>query len=255
MRQPLALALALIFIPAVACAQRGGSHGGGFSAPRAASQSNSAPALTSHTAPAFHGNFTTASRYSGSLARSGTQGARGGAVPFRTRGSTYGPRSTFRISPAATRPPFYSRSRAPHPPRSPYRYGSGAGVPYIYPLWLGPSYFDDSADEPDDSADMGTPGVDAYADVQPGEPYPPMAEETEQPAAAEPPPPEPDAVTLIFKDGRPPQQVRNYALTRTTLYVIGAHHRDSPVADLDLDATEKANREAGVDFQLPEPTP
>jgi hypothetical protein len=66
------------------------------------------------------------------------------------------------------------------------------------------------------------------------------------------PPPEPeDAVTLVFKDGRPNEQIRNYMLTRTTLYVQDAQRRVIPVADLDLAATQKVNKEAGVDFQLP----
>jgi hypothetical protein len=63
---------------------------------------------------------------------------------------------------------------------------------------------------------------------------------------------DPDAVTLVFKDGRPPETIHNYALTRTTLYVTDGRHRQIPVADLDLAATEKANREAGVMFQLPQ---
>jgi hypothetical protein len=68
------------------------------------------------------------------------------------------------------------------------------------------------------------------------------------------PQPEPaaeDAVTLVFKDGRPSEQIRNYMLTRTTLYVQGERLREIAVADLDLAATEKVNREAGVDFRLP----
>jgi hypothetical protein len=60
-----------------------------------------------------------------------------------------------------------------------------------------------------------------------------------------------DAVTLVFKDGRPPETIHNYALTRTTLYVTDGRRREIPVAALDLAATEKANREAGVSFQLP----
>jgi hypothetical protein len=60
-----------------------------------------------------------------------------------------------------------------------------------------------------------------------------------------------DAVTLVFKDGRPAEKVHNYALTRTMVYVTDGRRREIPVAALDLTATEKANREAGVDFQLP----
>jgi hypothetical protein len=61
-----------------------------------------------------------------------------------------------------------------------------------------------------------------------------------------------DAVTLIFKDGRPSLHIHNYAMTRTTLYVQDKRHREIPLADLDLAATVKANREAGVSFDVPE---
>lgn len=61
-----------------------------------------------------------------------------------------------------------------------------------------------------------------------------------------------EAVTLVFKDGRPPVKIHNYALTRTTLYVTDSKPQEIPVADLDLAATEKVNREAGVKFQLPQ---
>ena len=62
------------------------------------------------------------------------------------------------------------------------------------------------------------------------------------------------AVTPVFKDGRPPEQIHNYLLTRTTLYVRDQHHRDIPLNQLDLAATQKVNHDAGVDFQLPEAT-
>jgi hypothetical protein len=60
-----------------------------------------------------------------------------------------------------------------------------------------------------------------------------------------------NAVTLVFKDGRPSETIHNYALTRTTLYVTDGKPQEIPVADLNLAATEKVNREAGVKFQLP----
>ena len=65
--------------------------------------------------------------------------------------------------------------------------------------------------------------------------------------------PEPQiAVTLVFKDGRPQEQIYNYMLTRTKLYVQESRLREIAVADLDLDATVRVNREAGVDFRLPD---
>ncbi len=60
-----------------------------------------------------------------------------------------------------------------------------------------------------------------------------------------------EVVTLIFKDGRAPEKITNYALTRTTLYVTDGRPQEIPVAALDLAATEKVNRAAGVRFQLP----
>jgi hypothetical protein len=89
----------------------------------------------------------------------------------------------------------------------------------------------------------------------PQQPPAPYAEqtpvETAQAPAAAPSLFDTDAVTLVFKDGRPPEKIHNYALTRTMVYVTDGRHQEIPVAALDLAATEKANREAGVSFQLP----
>jgi hypothetical protein len=60
-----------------------------------------------------------------------------------------------------------------------------------------------------------------------------------------------EAVTLVFKDHRPNEQIHNYMLSGTTLSILDHQHRDIPVTELDLAATEKANRDAGVDFHLP----
>ena len=60
-----------------------------------------------------------------------------------------------------------------------------------------------------------------------------------------------DAVTLVFKDGRPSEQIHNYMLTRTTLYVQDQRRQQIAVTDIDVPATEKVNRDAGIDFQLP----
>jgi len=60
------------------------------------------------------------------------------------------------------------------------------------------------------------------------------------------------ATTLIFKDGRPPTQVHNYALTASTLYDLdGESRKEIPLALLNVPATVEANRAAGVDFALP----
>jgi hypothetical protein len=60
------------------------------------------------------------------------------------------------------------------------------------------------------------------------------------------------ATTLIFKDGRPPVQIHNYALTANTLYALdGDSRQEIPLSLLNLQVTVEANRAAGVDFALP----
>ncbi len=92
----------------------------------------------------------------------------------------------------------------------------------------------------------------------PPEQYQPPALPPWQPDSVIPHPPSnpgtQEAVTLIFKDGRPPQQIHNYLLTRSALYVTEPDRRIIPTSQLDLVATVKVNRDAGVDFRLPENT-
>ena len=60
------------------------------------------------------------------------------------------------------------------------------------------------------------------------------------------------STTLIFKDGRSPVQVHNYALTDSTLYALdGDSRQEIPLSQLDVPATVEANRKAGIDFALP----
>ena len=65
------------------------------------------------------------------------------------------------------------------------------------------------------------------------------------------PPEEEETVTLVYKDGRPPLQIRNYILTRSAIYLTGKHFNEIPLSDLDLQATQKVNWDAGVTFRLP----
>ena len=85
-------------------------------------------------------------------------------------------------------------------------------------------------------------------------PYPAPPPNSPQPSIAPAPEPQPEeALTLIFKDGRPPMQIHNYMLTRATLYVRDQRHSEISLDELDLPATKKVNKQAGVDFQpLPE---
>jgi hypothetical protein len=97
------------------------------------------------------------------------------------------------------------------------------------------------------------------ADYAPGPPAPQVADNApltfrpayqgqgdNAPVGAQP------ATTLIFKDGRPPVQVHNYALTANTLYALdGDSRKEIPLSLLNVQATVEANRAAGVDFALP----
>jgi hypothetical protein len=56
---------------------------------------------------------------------------------------------------------------------------------------------------------------------------------------------------LIFKDGRPSEQIHNYLLTATTLTVLDQKYREIPVDQINLDATEQTNRADGIDFRVP----
>ena len=241
MKRLAAAALVVVWMVIPACGQRSSGHGGS----------------SGHSAPAFHG--------SGGTSR-GPSGFRGGYTPGRSISvpRTYQPGA----SGAFQRRPSY---RPPHSPsypssfsgawryRRPYVSAYGAGVPYTVSGWIPPYYLgspDDSGDdESSSSANPAGEGYDEQADEQQPPPWPPAYNQGPiAPAYAQPTPsPESsEAVTLIFKDGRPPEQIHNYLLTRDTLYVGDRHSSQIPVDQLDIPATEKVNRDAGVDFQLPE---
>ncbi len=148
--------------------------------------------------------------------------------------------------------------RYPYPnpyPRTgyrPYYYSSGV---YLVPGFLNYGY---GYGYPDDSSytdEQAAPAADvnaqapppdeayqqAYSEVPARPPYQPQAAVPDQPQ-----------ITLFFKDGRPPEQVQNYAVTQTTLYVLdGARRREIPIDEIDVAQTEKTNRDAGLDFELP----
>jgi hypothetical protein len=156
--------------------------------------------------------------------------------------------------------------------RPPYAAGYGLGLPYSLGL-IDPGYlsypdsgYDDSTGydaaqqpQPDDYGPLppqqyagpppqqyaGPPPDQAYA--APGSSYRPPYQSPQSEVSL----PSQEAVTLIFKDGRPNEQIYNYMLTRSTLYIQGQHLREIAVDQLDLAAMAKVNGEAGVVFQLP----
>jgi hypothetical protein len=198
------------------------------------------------SAPAFHGSFASPASHYGATRGPISNGSR----PLSLSPVVHTQRPNF-----YSRPNFYNRRpgyAASFRYRRPYY---GAGIPYVSG-WVDPDYldypysgdYDSSANPPDDSINGYAPqGTDQ------GVPSPYIEQSSAEPRPSLPasPPENEEAVTLIFKDGRPAEQIHNYALTRTTLYVSDGHRRDIPVDQLDLAATEKANHDAGVDFHIP----
>jgi hypothetical protein len=146
----------------------------------------------------------------------------------------------------------------------PYIPAYGLGVPTGFSIWPGSlldsGFYDGPGFYNSGYADPGyaSPAPPAGYGPQPYAAPPAEQAEVAQPDPYRPayqtpqPPPEPEAaVTLVFKDGRPTEDIHNYMLTRTTLYVQDEHRREVPVEDIDLGATQKINKSNGIDFQLP----
>lgn len=86
------------------------------------------------------------------------------------------------------------------------------------------------------------------AQAQPESPEQPDNSAPNSALAAEPPS---APTTLVFKDGHQ-LEIGNYAIVGTTLFdLTPGHPRKIPLADLNLDATQKLNEDHGVVFQLP----
>jgi len=241
----------MIALPA--CAQRGGSRGG-FSGHSASGSrggfSASGPSRSSGYSSGYRG--ITAGR-SPAMAPRFQTGLQRGMAGYPSARPVYGARPSY-----GARSPYTGDSRRRRPYVSPY----GARGAYFAPGYgavglSGPYILDYPNDSGyDDSSAAQSPAPDGY-DAGPPYPMPPEPPGIYPPAAAGPyqaPEVSSDAgVTLVFKDGRPPVEVHDYVLTRNTLYVWDRHQRVIPTDLLDLAATAKANEDAGIDFQLPEP--
>jgi hypothetical protein len=248
MKRLIAAAVVVAGVALPVCAQRGGGSAGyrGGSASHASS-------FVGHSAPAFRGSVPTMGRVNFM-----------GAPQVSSNRSVAAPRLSSRSGPVAGYPGHGSGSADR---RNGYRrpYSPAYGFPTGFSIWPGslldsgfydgPGFYNNSGYVDSGYANPAPPAVygpqpyaappEEQAEVaQPG-PYRP-AYQTPQP------PPEPEAaLTLVFKDGRPTEEIHNYMLTRTTLYVQDEHRREIPVDDLDLGATQKINKSNGIDFQLP----
>lgn len=250
-----AVALLVAGLAVPAWAQRGGGHGGGFAG---------------HSAGAFRGGGFAAPHFSRGFTASRSYGF--ASDPRYVRPFAAYPNSGYR---SGFRAPYrgsqygYDRYRRPGYGVPFYGYGY-AYLPY-YPDWIGLGplgcypdvtiYNDDAGpDCGDEPADAGPPAYQEYYPEGSPEYETPPPPADEPPAYAPPAQtPRPSqlpatevATTIVFKDGRPAEQIHNYALTQTTLYVLDENHQDIPLDQLDLAATENVNRAAGVEFKVPQ---
>ena len=238
MNRLAAAALMVVVVVLPACGQRSSRHGGS----------------SGHSTPAFRGSPSR-----------GFSGVRGGYTPGRSisapRTSPLGGSSAFRRRPPY-RPPYSPSNPSPYPGawryRRPYVSHYGAVVPYGVSGWIPPYYLgfpdDIGDDEASTSANPAEDGYDQQADEEQAPQWPTVYDQgPTMPVYAQPTSSAEnnEAVMLIFKDGRPPVQIHNYLLTRYTLYVGDRHSSQIPVDQLDIPATAKVNRDAGVDFRLP----
>jgi hypothetical protein len=227
-KRSLPALLITVLLASAAHAQRGGGH----------------VATSAHLSPSFHSN---------AVAPAAPRPASQAYVP---RASAINPRTqtSFRPSPAVSsvRPAFYRGNRNGHP--VPTRRARILYTGYGYPAYIGANYLAYNGPYLDDATPTDVSSPDDQPAPDPG-PYldQPQPSQTE-PDAQPDPPPAPEAITLIFKDGHT-QQIYNFLATRSSISVIeGQRHYDIAVSDLNIPATQIANRAAGVDFALPGPT-
>jgi hypothetical protein len=227
MNRLAAVALIIVGLAIPVCAQRAASRGG----------------FSGHAAQASRGGFSASAsnRFAASPRYSGR------TLPIMARSLQRSGAANF-----SARRPYTGASRYRWPYLSPY----GARIPYVYPAGPGPYFigypdafgYDDFSTSPDYApGEYDAQPADQGQQASPGAYQPPygMSHQSLAPASEQ-------AVNLFFKDGRPPLQIHNYLLTRTTLFVEDGHHREIPTDQLDLAATAELNHDAGVDFRLPD---
>ncbi|HEY1986427.1 MAG TPA: hypothetical protein VGG85_13500 [Terracidiphilus sp.] len=263
MKRLAAVALVVASFAWTAYAQHGAGHGGGFSGSHGGGFSGSHGGFFSHGGSSFHGGF---SAPAGRLAGPPRYGInRSPQINRGFRPNTFAGRSPY-ADPMHRRMPYHS----PYGRNNRFGFYSWGGLP----LWSGwgypylPSYMDDYGDDGGQDG-QNYAGAQPYPDYSSG-PYQappdpndsapaytpwPYGSPTPQTASHEiAPPPAEEPVTLVFKDGRPTEQIHNYMLTSTTLMVLDQHRRDIPIDQIDLPATARVNHDAGVDFALPNGT-
>jgi hypothetical protein len=281
MRYLAATVVVSIALALPAWGQHGAGHGG----------SSGHGGFASHSGFAGHTGFAGRSGFSGSRGAAERPGApfRNGGFARPGMGRAIGPlHSGFRVpyrgnGTAQFRPPyrpgFGSRSRGGDRDRRRgpwlgYGYPGYPGYLYPYPYVIDPGFYDwgisgDSAYDGDSAYGQGgaAPGYAPYTDYGDAYPETPQAPYyapqpyAQSPGVSAPAPVYPgtaslaaaeEPLTLIFKSGRAPQKMQNYIMNTKALTDLDPQHYEQiPLDQIDIAATEQANRARGVDFQVP----
>jgi hypothetical protein len=185
-------------------------------------------------------------------------------LAFRNGGTFFGagggfPRSGFPRLPFPRHRPFVSNWGY-----WPAYYGGYIPFDYDYGLTPG-TYTGYDAGTFDSAPYAGYPYPPAYGGNPYGAPYP-------NPSAYAPPPsppaqqsvpaaqssgraPQPEPVSeptvLVFRDGHK-QEVDNYAIMGSTLFVLSGRRARIPIAELDVPETIRQNQNRGLDFRIPD---
>jgi len=233
-------------------------NSGGFAAQTAPTVHSSFPGpvvRSSFPGPTMRSSFPTPPQFSGSRFTMNQRGT--GIGPANRRP---GSDRNFHDRDFRDRDSRFRRSYTPiYSIGLPY---AGYSVGYISPDYFNSVFYNDSAyalPQPEPAAEQPNYQPDQYQSppVEQSEAAPapaPVYRPAYRPRQASAPAPAPEpgpALTLVFKDGRPNEQIQNYMLTRTTLYVQDQRFRPIPVDQLDLAAMTKINSDTGVEFKLP----
>jgi hypothetical protein len=248
--------LAGLVVAPSAEAQRGvaAGHAGGFSAPHSFAPS----------APRMSGGFGSSAHFSsGPAPRSFNAPSYNWSVPARAGNSQNRmPYGNWR-NPSGHDGDHHSS----HGYRQPYRPYYYARSTYLVPgllnsYWDYPGEYDaqdnyagDQSEQPSQTGDNGN--YEPEAAPNDSEQAPRMTYQAQDVPPPPPGAPEPlpqAAITLVFKDGHS-QQVHNYALTKTMLYVLddaaSGRRPGIPLDTIDVAATERTNQASGLDFSIP----
>jgi hypothetical protein len=240
MNRIAAIALVVAGVLSTGYAQRGASHGG-FSSHGGQMPHGFIGPVPSRPSGSFSGDRTRGTNdgyrpgYNGN---SGRTGERGGYYRYRNPYAPYAIVIPYAMTPWTGwdgTPDNGEYGAAPAPGDVAGGYGA---PPYDQPGPQGPN--DGQVQGPQQGLSAQVPYRIPYQGAS--EPQPPSSDSD-------------DAITLIFKDGRPPEQIHNYILSRTTLYVQDKRPHSIPIEQLDIAATGKANLDAGIEFRLPVANP